>query len=177
MMLTGLGNPWIKIIKYFNEEMYKQSFQNIMSLKLLLFTYSFFTMMRVKSLFKKNSWLPNGTHLSHSEETNYLQWTVCEIGHLLAVCKLFMDKPQLMNTLKLLKYLLGTDFSPWGFCLFALCGTPAMHQLVFQTPVVLNRCWMWAAIWISALQETPWFLFLSIPHVGISKNKSEVSCK
>lgn len=40
---------------------------------------------------------------------------VCEIWHFLAVCKLFMDRPQLMNTLKLLKYLLGTDFSPWGF--------------------------------------------------------------
>jgi len=26
-----------------------------------------------------------------------------------------MDRPQWMNTLKLLKYLLGTDFSPWGF--------------------------------------------------------------
>lgn len=179
MMLTGLGYPWTKSSKYFYEEMSKQGFQNIISLKLFCPAphIPFFTMVRVKSLFK-NSWLLTNTYLSHSEEANYLQWI------------LFVK----FGTFWLSANCSRTDHSWWilwnysniyweqilalgVFCLFALCGTPAMHQLVFQMLMVLNRCWIWAAIWISALQETPWILFLCIPHVGMNKNKSEVSWK
>lgn len=79
MLLTGLGNPWSKSNKYFHEEMSKQGFQSICSLKLCTLAphTQFSLQQKVTSLFKKNSWLCSNTQLSHSDEANYLQWTVC----------------------------------------------------------------------------------------------------
>lgn len=128
-----------------------------------------FTVARAKSLFKKNSWLLNDTHLSHS---NNLQWTVCLWN--LALVGWFQTvhgQTAVDDYLEITQIFTRNRFQPLGGCLFVLSGTPAMQQLVCQMPMVLNRCWIWEDAWISDLQKTSGFLFLSIPYVGMKKNK------
>ena len=95
-------------------------------------------MARVKTFFKKNSWLLNDTNLSHSEEANSLQWTVCLWNLALVGClQIVHGQTAVDEYFEITQIFTGNRFQPLGFFVCLLC-------------VVLQLCTSWSF-------KCPWY--------------------